>query len=167
MKEVNMKKIVSLFLAIAMCLTLCMPALAISPDADASLPPWVDEGETWVPAGDVMLLEDFGTCPKGHGAPAGYKYEGYTTGKSSSNYDGLARVFRIISALTGKEVIVSVGSILTSEALDWLAEQEDPNVTYFKYVYTKAGAAPYIHIIYTFDDGDFFEYISCETYYQI
>lgn len=161
-----MKKIVSLFLAIAMCLTLCMPALAISPDADASLPPWVDEGETWVPAGDVMLLEDFGTCPRGHGAPAGYKYKGYTTGKSSSNYDDLALILTFLSVGTGDPINIQVGS-LGAAVLNWLHGKEDPDVTYFEYVYTKAGAAPYIHVIYAFDDGDFYEYISCETYYQI
>lgn len=156
-----MKKAMSMLLAIIMCLSLCTPAFAMEPD---DTPPWVQAGETWYPSNGIMLLEDFGDCPKGHRPPSGYHYEGYTMGQASSNYSGFGSVLKIISYATGDPIIVGVAS-LTADVLDWLDGKEDPNLTYFKYVYT-SGSSTFYHIIYAANNGGGeYLYITCETYY--
>lgn len=162
------KRIISLVLVLIMSISICVPAFADSDNT--TLPPWVDEGETWFPVGDIMPLEDFGLCPRGHAPPEGFKFEGYTTGRATANFDGLARVFRIISIFSGDAIIVSAGA-LAGELFDWLDSLENPNAVYFKYVYTKEGRAPFIHIIYSLEtentgNGKYI-YLSCETYFQI
>lgn len=156
-----MKKTMSMFLAIIMCLSLCTPAFATAPD---DTPPWVEEGETWYPSNDIMLLEDFGDCPEGHRPPSGYHYEGYTMGQASSHYDDLALAITIGSIATRNPLVIEIGS-LSAAVLNWLHGKEDPDLTYFKYVYTK-GSSTFYHIIYSIDNGrGEYLYITCETYY--
>ena len=78
-----MKKITSLLLALSMCLSLCVSTFAAENSTkDPTLPPWVEEGETWFPANGAMPLED-DSCPQGHYRPDGYVYQGYSTGNTS------------------------------------------------------------------------------------
>lgn len=160
-----MRKVISLILAAVICSSLCMPAFAATNDQEG-LPPWVGEGEIWVPSNGIMPLEDFGECPKGHTGPAGYKYEGYTIGQVTGHYDDAALVLTIVSIFSGNAMVVK-GAALGAALLAWLDGKEDPNFQYFKCVYTAEGKAPYIHIIYTYHENGTYKYVSCETYYQI
>ena len=161
------RRIISLFLVVATLLLLCIPAFAAEPNE--TLPPWVEEGETWHPVGDIALHEDEGRCPKGHGGPAGYTYQGYTTGKTGMDASGAADfrgVITIISILADNDIVVKVAS-LGNVFLEWLERQTNKNqLPYFKYVYTKPGYAPYVHIVYTFYE-DYYHYVTCETYSDI
>lgn len=157
------QKIMSLVLAMVMCFSLCVPAFAATPD-DENLPIWVEEGEDWFPANGIMPLEDFGNCPKGHTGPSGYTYQGYTMGQSTGHYDSFAEVISFVSAVSDDLIIRSVTS-LSAAVLRWLAKHEDPDLTYFKYVYTK-GSSTFYHVIYTINQGGGeYTYLTCETYY--
>lgn len=158
------KRVISMILMVAMCLTMCVPAFAVAPENESGLPSWVSEGETWFPAGGIMVCEDFGTCPKGHTGPSGYTYEGYTMGQASSNYDDLALFLTVFTVGTRNPIAISVGS-LSASILNWLDGKEDPDLTYFKYVYTR-GNSTFYHIIYAaHKGGGEYLYVTCETYY--
>lgn len=160
-----MRKLVCLTLAMAMIFSFCVPAFATDIEKDP-LPAWVGENEIWVPSNGIMPREDFGECPKGHAGPAGYKYEGYTIGQVTGNFDDAALVLTIISVFSKNPIVVK-GSALGAGLLAWLHGKEDPNFKYFKYVYTAEGKAPYIHIIYTYYENGTYKYVSCEDYFQI
>lgn len=160
------KRIISVILLVSISMTLCVPAFAATPGDDNILPPWVEEGETWFPANGIMPLEDFGNCPKGHTGPSGYKYEGYTMGNVTAHYDDLALILVIGSMATKDPITISVAGALAA-VLNWLHGKEDPHLKYFKYVYTKKGGAPFIHVIYCTDEPGYYRYITCETYYEI
>ena len=162
-----MKKLMSVLLAISMCMAMCVPAFAAEPhEEESTLPPWVEEGETWHPVGNVMPREDFGNCPQGHVPPSGYTYQGYTTGSAVGRFDDIALIIYFGSLATGDPIAISVGGA-ASTLLFWLHGKQNPNLTYFKYVYTKPGYAPFIHVSYSIDDDGFYQYLTCETYYQI
>lgn len=162
------KRIISLVLLCAISMTLCVPAFAVTPTDDDTLPPWVKEGEIWVPADGIMPLEDFGNCPKGHTGPSGYTFQGYTTGKTHSEFDTLALVLSITSQAPGVPKTLSFFLGTTAATIFWAENAIDrPEITYFKYVYTKPGGAPFIHIIYCTSDPGFYCYLTCETYYEI
>ncbi len=159
------KKIVSVFLVIAMLSVLCVPAFALAPDDPT--PPWVEEGETWYPANGIMLLEDFGLCPKGHEGPKGYIFQGYSKGQMTGHFDDLALIVTILSVASKNPIIIGAGTI-GAGFLNWLHGKEDPNFTYFKYTWTSEdGGAPFIHIIYTYYEDGIYKYVTCETYYDI
>lgn len=161
----NSKRSLSLFLAIIMCFSLCIPTFAATHETK-NIPPWVEDGETWYPANGVMPLEDFGNCPKGHTGPSGYTYQGYTTGKSSGHYDGIAAILQITSYISGNKLTVGITGI-SSTFLGWLQNHENPNIDYFKYVYTK-GSSTFFHIIYAekITNTGYYTYITCETFYK-
>lgn len=166
------KRIISFVLACTMCTALCAPSFASASANDNVLPPWVGEGETWVPLGDIMPLEDFGNCQKGHTCPSGYKLQGYTVKNVTSSFDELTTCLVIASLVPGGNSI-SVFLYGGSAALiDYLNKHADnPGTKCFKYVYTKAGYAPFVHAIYVIphvEGGEsFYTYLTCETYYEI
>ncbi len=160
-----MRKVISLILVVAMLSAFVVPVFATPPENE-ELPSWVGDGEIWVPANGVMPAEDFGECPRGHAGPAGFQYQGYTIGQVTGNYDDIALILTFISIFSGNEIVIRVASA-GAALLSWLDGQEDPNLKYFKYVYTAEGRAPYIHIIYTYYEGGMYNYITCETYYDI
>lgn len=160
------KRLVCIVFALAMLFSMCAVSFAEVVPNNNQLPPWVEEGETWHPANGIMLVEDYGNCPKGHTGPSGYTYQGYTTGVCSSNFDDFVRALSIISIFS-KDPIVVAGSSLGAVIVDWLDDHENPNLHYFKYVYT-SGSYTFYHIIYTLyqpSAGFNYSYITCETYY--
>ncbi len=161
------KKLVSLVLVIAVLSCLPVPVSASSSEGEGGLPPWVEEGETWFPVEDIMLLEDLGYCPKQHMAPEGYKLEGYTMGHASHNFDDFGNMLLIASALSGNQIAVAAGTI-SKAVLDWLQKYADSDLVYFKYVYTREGRLPYNHIIYSAPiTNTRYDYVSCETHYGV
>jgi hypothetical protein len=168
-KELIMKKrVVSLALVIALLSCLSVPVSASSPAGEEALPPWVEDGETWFPVGDIMPLEYLGYCPEGHMAPEGYKLEGYTMGETSYNFDDVSRICALVSVFTGKWTYVQMATGAAAVLFDWLDAHEGDGLIYFKYVYTREGRLPYNHIIYTVPvTNTRYDYVSCETHYGV
>ena len=156
-------------IALLLVLSMVVPTFALTPSAQATtLPPWVEEGELWFPSDGIMLAEDFGNCPKGHTGPAGYHYEGYTMGRATGHYDKLSKILSIISIISGtaKNPIVVAVTGVAAEIFGTMDKHEDPNLTYFKYVYTK-GSSTYYHIVYATKTDSGYIYLTCETGYEL
>lgn len=160
-----MKKFLSWVLVFAMCCSLLSTASAASQE-EIELP-HLEEGDHFLFIdGGIMPLEDFGNCPKGHTGPSGYKFDRYYTGQSSGRYDDLGKVLFLASLLTGSELIINITSA-NAVVLDWLNKHQNPDLTYFKYVYTKSGSRNFNHIIYALHiSGAEYSYVTCETGYD-
>ena len=82
-------------------------------------------------------------------------------------FDDLGNMLLVGSALSKDEIVMAVGTI-SKAVLDWLQKYADSDLVYFKYVYTKKGMAPYIHIIYSAPiTNTRYDYVTCEVYYEI
>lgn len=153
-------------IALLLVLSMVVPTFALTPSAQATtLPPWVEEGELWFPSDGIMLAEDFGNCPKGHTGPAGYHYEGYTMGRATGHFDALSDILTIVSKASGNSIVVRLTATL-AEIFRIADKNEDPDLTYFKYVYTK-GSSTYYHIVYATKTNPGYAYLTCETGYEL
>ncbi len=158
-----MKKIISILLTIVIYCLMCVPAMASMRE---EIPSWVEEGEQWHPATEIMPMEDFGNCPKGHTGPKGYTYEGYVEGKATATFDIVSGVLSIVSKLSGIDLTVDE-SMMSGNFYKGLKNGEKPEITYFKYSYV-SGRSHFYHIIYAEKKTNTsrYTYLTCETYYD-
>lgn len=164
-----MKNLLSVLLAVAMCTTLSTPALAVSQMETQEIPEWVQDGEIWIPANEdgIMPLEDFGDCPQGHAAPAGYSYQGQTIGKATTLYEDTKGWLKVVSVITKGSIYVDAAD-LSVDFLNKLRDGEDPNIDYIKRVFTK-GNSTWYHITYAEKktSTSYYTYVTCEAGYEL
>ncbi len=157
------KKLLSLALALVMCLSLCVPAFAKEAEpSDSSTPPWVEEGETWVLARDIMPMEDE-SCPKGHWCPDGYVYQGYTEGNSQIDAAITEGMVLITSIVPGIGIITQIISLsLLAESVQQCIELNGrvPG-NYIKYVYKNSENYYWYHIVWMDTIDGWPRYLTC------
>lgn len=170
MKNIT-KRLISLVMASVMMMSLVAHASAVTLNEE-QLPPWVLEGEVWHPVDEIMTLEDFGNCPKGHTGPAGYKYQGYTFGYTHVVDNNLASNMIGIASIASAEVpMLSFSLAVLGLGVANMPKFEigEP-IDYWKYIYTK-GNSTFIHVVYAYkynyNGTPEYRYLTCETYYEL
>ena len=157
-----MKKAMSLFVVFSLILPLVL--VPVGAKGEDELPPWVEEGEIWHPAGEIMLFEDDG-CPKNHFAPKGYTYQGYTEGNTLAEAIVQTAMVKLVAWIPGLGQIASIIDTVTT--IEWIKngiEEGRLRTNYFKYVYTNGNL--YWHHYYWYyynQEGGYLCYLSCEV----
>lgn len=156
------KKLASLVLAMIMCLTLCVPAMAVTTDStnNDSRPPCVEENETWFPANGIMPMEDE-SCRLGHQPPKGYYiYEGKSTGNTSVEGNILGATLLLIGFIPGLGTISGVCALalLPETVCAHFATYPNAPGMYTKYLYSNGKGSYYYHVIWHSATG---HYMGC------
>ena len=166
-----MKKLFSKATSMVLIASMLLPLLAISVSATNNTktvdsPPWVEDGEIWHPADEIMPLEDFGYCPQNHRPPAGYTYQGYTEGNSLMDAVVQTGMVQLVAWLPGIGTIVQI--IDAALTLEWLVpaiKEGHLRINYFKYVYIneKTYAEWYHYSWYYRDEDGLLRYVGCKV----
>lgn len=134
------KKIIALFLAMVMCMTMVTPTFASDFDDSNS---------------GIMPCEDMDGCLEGHTPPSGYTYEGYRTGNSYLD----AQITGQLLSLTGyipvygyaiSKTFEFIGDI---ETIAQLIEYGQILTWYHQYTYIK-GSQIWYHTIWFYQGAD-------------
>lgn len=161
-----MKKLISLFLSIAMMFSLSIPAFAYEPDSEQPSPGL--EGEVWIPANGIMLLEEPNeACGlTGHIPPAGYRYLGSYQGDSSIEVDIAAGTLTVLSFIPGMGYVTGVFSLmLLGITMDEYLTYGQRLSTYYRYAWVKDYNDYWYHVVWVADlNGDGHdEYLTCRV----
>ncbi|WP_312280556.1 hypothetical protein [Oscillibacter sp.] len=160
------RKMMSLALALVMCLTLCVPAFAATPQETEEPPTWVEEGETWVLASDIIMPMEDDSCPQGHWRPDGFVYQGYTQGNTQIDGAISAGIVLITSFIPG------IGTLTQIISLALLADGVEQTIrlngrvpgNYIKYVYTNSQNNIWYHIVWMDTIDGWPRYLTCTAY---
>lgn len=163
-----MKKIqknVSFLLVLTILLSLfSLPAVAAS-TIDESTPWWVAEGETWVPATEIVPFE-YGACDRtGHLPPTGYRYQGHTVGNTVVEgflSEVAVTLTSFVPGIGTITAVIATGLFLDS-VLDYFRDGKKVRAEYYKYIYENEDGDIWYHVIWheLESDGNY-AYIACE-----
>lgn len=160
--SVTHKKVIALVISLVLFVSLVSPSPVCAAENN-KCPAWVKQWERWV-AAEEMTREDYGLCHKGHEAPKGFRYLGYTTGTAMSDtkiaglliflVGGIFALLEVSSIAVACELIGGIFGYIPDEV----------PVTYYKYIYTN-GSVCFVHTVYTVSNrAHRVEYqIGCDT----
>jgi len=159
------RKMMSLALALVMCLTLCVPAFAATPKETEEPPTWVEEGETWALARDIIMPMEDDSCPQGHWRPDGYVYQGYTQGNTVFDTVIEGGMVKILGYFTGVGLIAElINFALQAETVQQVIELNGriPG-NYIKYVYKNSENYFWYHIVWMDTIDGWPRYLTCSV----